>query len=182
MIRFVDWLHTKAGEKTAIGDLARDSMRDPNNHCDVESLSELIESVPTFSANVMYTLREAWARYAHEVSLDQTFVYGFLYKYDDGVAYIKFGFSDDPWSRLRSFNSASPVTGRIVFLAHGDRRCEQAIHRALRPYRTEREWYRWRTPIGMAIAMLGERFIDKGIVVAADIEWMLTPNNLEYEA
>lgn len=180
MIRFKDWLSTHKNDRTAAGMLARDGfMSRHRGH--VDSLPELIQILPSYSPDVTSAAREAWAKYSHDVSLEQTFVYGFQYTYEPGATYIKIGFSDNPWNRLRAFDSASPVNGRMCLLANGDRRCEQAIHRALRKYNTQGEWYRYCTPIGIAIGMLSEHFINIGALSVGEIERMLTPSNLDFE-
>lgn len=54
---------------------------------------------------------------------------------------IKVGFADDLYMRLKGLQTGNPAILTIKAEIPGTRECEELIHRLLKKYRTNREWY-----------------------------------------
>lgn len=66
------------------------------------------------------------------------FVYAFL---AEAVARIKFGFSTDVAGRLLALQTAAPCRLRLLGSVPASANVERWIHRYLRPFRANGEWY-----------------------------------------
>lgn len=147
MIRFPDWLDTKKGEDSPIGDLAGDVARLPADRpaWDASSLRELERGVAaSFRGDVADTVREAWAQYVQAAKVGGTYVYGLTFEYSEApnrVAFVKIGVSTKPGSRMKVIETCSPVLPRMTMLVEADRHVEQMLHDLLEPLRVRGEWY-----------------------------------------
>lgn len=56
--------------------------------------------------------------------------------------YVKAGYTTDLYPRLSTIQTGNPQELQVMFVIQGDRRVEQEVHSALRPFHVRGEWFR----------------------------------------
>lgn len=70
--------------------------------------------------------------------------------------HVKIGVANDMTKRLRGLQSGNPERLKVVHTLAGDYTDEKHLHGALAAWRLSGEWFVWREPVKLAVALLKE--------------------------
>lgn len=117
-----------------------DSEHYPNNLLCKDCINLLRRKRPAQKRKKAEQYEREQASILNLVKTFQTQKESYVYLLESGGKY-KIGYSNNIESRVRTFNTASPIPHKVVAVAPGGKQLEESLHTQLKRYRVFGEWF-----------------------------------------